>query len=248
MFYNFHRAWLLIIEISYIKTNVQNFMYPLLQNPFGQQRGASQGSETEGHNCSDGTTRCEKFQRSGRSLSAPGSYDLFMDRLVAFVLSPIENCILTEVWGLVLSCFILFFIHNTEKHLKRCILQLVVDVVCIVRFYVSLAYKTKFSLLFMITLNHLIALMFPWVDSDNRGLLMEMSLHSQETLSGGLTACATGDDITRRSCWQQGEWGCTGGAVRFLSNPLSLSAIPPFRFHVLSDIQFLLGTSLLLSQ
>lgn len=58
---------------------------PLLQNPFGQQRGASQGSETEGRNCSDGTTRYEKFQRSGRSHSAPGSYDLLMDRLVTLV-------------------------------------------------------------------------------------------------------------------------------------------------------------------
>ncbi|XP_021941699.1 serine/threonine-protein kinase STE20-like, partial [Zootermopsis nevadensis] len=57
------------------------------QNPFGQQRGASQGSETEGHNCSDGTTRCEKFQRSGRSLSAPGSYDLFMDRKLSLEVS-----------------------------------------------------------------------------------------------------------------------------------------------------------------
>jgi hypothetical protein len=59
----------------------------LLQNPFGQRRGVSQGSEIEGHSGSDGATRCEKFQRSGRSHSAPGSYDLLMDRLVAVILS-----------------------------------------------------------------------------------------------------------------------------------------------------------------
>jgi hypothetical protein len=58
-----------------------------LQNPFGQRRGASQGSESEGHGSSSATTRCEKFQRSGRSHSAPGSYNLLMDRLVTLVLS-----------------------------------------------------------------------------------------------------------------------------------------------------------------
>lgn len=57
------------------------------QNPFGQRRGASQGSESEGHGSSSGTTRCEKFQRSGRSHSAPGSYDLLMDRKLSLEVS-----------------------------------------------------------------------------------------------------------------------------------------------------------------
>ncbi|XP_069683438.1 uncharacterized protein [Periplaneta americana] len=50
------------------------------QNPFGQRRGISQGGESREHRSEDGTSRCEKFQRSGRSHSAPGSYDLLMDR------------------------------------------------------------------------------------------------------------------------------------------------------------------------
>ncbi|PSN44179.1 hypothetical protein C0J52_18390, partial [Blattella germanica] len=47
------------------------------QNPFGR-RVASQGGESSGSN--DGSSRSEKFQRSGRSHSAPGSYDLLMNR------------------------------------------------------------------------------------------------------------------------------------------------------------------------
>ncbi|XP_023714650.2 serine/threonine-protein kinase KIN82 isoform X3 [Cryptotermes secundus] len=57
------------------------------QNPFGQRRGVSQGSESEGHGSSSGVTRCEKFQRSGRSHSAPGSYDLLMDRKLSLEVS-----------------------------------------------------------------------------------------------------------------------------------------------------------------
>lgn len=50
------------------------------QNPFGQRRVASQGSESDRPSGSNAATRGEKFQRSGRSLSAPGSYDLLKDR------------------------------------------------------------------------------------------------------------------------------------------------------------------------
>ena len=59
----------------------------LLQNPFGQRRGASQGSEADRHGGNNGATRGQKFQRSGRSHSAPGSYNLLMDRLLALVSS-----------------------------------------------------------------------------------------------------------------------------------------------------------------
>lgn len=57
------------------------------QNPFGQRRGASQGSEADRHSDSNGGTRGEKFQRSGRSHSAPGSYDLLMDRKLSLEVS-----------------------------------------------------------------------------------------------------------------------------------------------------------------
>jgi hypothetical protein len=63
----------------------------LLQNPFGQRRVASQGSEPNRPSGSNAATRGEKFQRSGRSLSAPGSYDLLKDRLLALVSSWFMN-------------------------------------------------------------------------------------------------------------------------------------------------------------
>jgi len=79
------------------------------------------------------------------------------------------------------------------------------DTVCMIRFYMILTYKTKFNSPFVIILNYTHSYDLPRARVCYEGLLVELSLYLQKTFSGGLAAGIAGDDVTRRSRWQQGE-------------------------------------------